>query len=99
MLAISVSHKLWDTLDLEVAFYSPSPSGMLFHIINDIGKKINEICLLINSAAYFSLQVLIFSLWHHIYSSNPQGMEHAAGNECYSAMILGYHKREKKNTT
>lgn len=48
------------------------------------------------SAAYFSLQVLIFSLWHHIYSSNPQGIEHAAGNECYSAMILSCHKREKK---
>ena len=95
MLAIT---KLWETLDLGWLSILLSPSGTLFHIINYIVKKMKwNFCLLITSAAYFPFQVLIFSLWHHIYSSNSQDTEHAAGNEWISAMMFGCHKRGKKN--
>lgn len=52
----------------------------------------------INSAADFSPQVLIFSLGHHVYSSNPQDMEYAAGNQKTHVINNSVAIKEKKKT-
>lgn len=53
-----------------------------------------------NSTAYFSPQVLIFSLRYHIYSSDSQDMEYAAENKKTNVTnVFSYCKKREKNKT